>query len=312
MLMSILMSDADFDIASKIGNAFNRVTDATRGTIVISNDPHSSTYTPRPPQTVRPTPRPTHTVRPTPRPTHTVRPTPDNVQKPHRPRYRHKDRDRDRHHGNGNGSGSGGNDNGSNGNGSGSGSGGNDNGSGSGRPSIRVEVGELFRLTATGARTTLVVEDAEGNAVPGVLLRLDSSSERKLFLVRALAEHHLVVRSRAGTRRISLTGLETSVGWTLGRKGAKVTLDIEGGLVPDNLSAHVAVKLHLVTVSGTRLVSTARTANIALRDGGGAVTFVLQGTDAQLSFISGCYRWVVESLSSNRVMFGAEFGDLCP
>ena len=334
--------NADFDIASKIGDAFNRVTDrvtdATRGSIIITNDPHRNTYTPRPTDrptrtlrptrtprpttrptrttrpTTRPTPtprpttrptRPTRTTRPTTRPTRTPRPTTDGAQRPDRtePRDRSGNDNASNTDTNTNGS----TDTNSNTNTSGSGAGGNSGGA----RALTVEVGELFHLTETGTSTTLAVENAAGNAVQGALLRLDHSSLRKLFLVRELDEHYLVVRSTAGTRRMPLTGRESRVEWELEHEGAEVRLDIEGGLVPDHLSANVAVKLHLVTVSGTRLISTARTANIALRNGRGSVTFILQGADARLSFRSGCYRWGVESLSSNRVMFGAEFGARC-
>ena len=326
--------NADFDIASRIGDAFDKVTDATRGSIVISNDPHRSTYTKnptdrptrtlrpvrttrprratRPTRTAQPTTRPTRPTRPTTQPTRTPRPTtqptrptrpttqPTRTPRPTRTRNNNGD-DSTRKDNAGDNTNTSGNDNTS-------GSGGDGD---SGEQLLNVEVGELFHLAATGVRTTLAVEDEAGNTVQGVLLRLDSSSLRKLFLVRKLDEHNLVVRSTSSTRRITLTGRESSVDWKLEHEGAKVTLDIEGGLVLDHLSANVAVKLHLVTVSGTRLVSTARTANIALRDGRGSVTFVLQGTDAELSFSSGCYRWGVESLSSNRVMFGDEFGHRC-
>ena len=331
--------DADFDIASKIGDALDRVTDrvtdATRGSIIITNDPHRNTYTTRPADrptrtlrptrtprpttrptrttrptttptpTSRPTTRPTRPTRPTTRPTRTTRPTTDDVQKPNRGEPRAGS-------GNDNASNTDTNSNtnantNTNADTSGSGAGGNSSGE---RP-LKVEVGELFHLTEIGASTTLAVEDADGNAVQGALLRLNGSSSRKLFLVRELDAHYLVVRSTAGTRRVPLTGQESSVEWELEHEGTRVTLDIEGGLVPDHLSANIAVKLHLVTVSGTRLVSTARTANIALRDGRSSVTFVLQGADTRLSFRSGCYRWGVESLSSNRVMFGDEFGGRC-
>lgn len=346
--------NADFDIASKIGDAFNRVTDrvtdATRGSIIITNDPHRNTYTTRPTDrptrtlrptrtprpttrptrttrpTTRPTPtprpttrptRPTRTTRPTTRPPRTTRPTTDGTRRPDRTEPR--DRSDNGNTGNANTNGStetrdntnaNTNTNGNtsaNTDTSGSGAGGN---SRSERP-LTVEVGELFQLTESGTSTTLAVEDEDGNAVHGALLRLDGNSLRKLFLVRALDEHHLVVRSTAGTRRVPLTGRESRVEWELEHEATKVTLNIEEGLVADHLSAHIAVKLHLVTVSGTRLISTARTANIALLDGRGTVAFVLQGADARLSFSSGCYRWGVESLSSNRVMFGDEFGARC-
>lgn len=341
--------NADFDIASKIGDAFNRVTDrvtdATRGSIIITNDPHRNTYTTRPTDrptrtlrptrtprpttrptrttrpTTRPTPtprpttrptRPTRTTRPTTRPTRTTRPTTDGTRRPDRAEPRDRDRDRDRddntnQNANTNGSTDSNTNTNTNANTSGSGAGGNSSGA---RP-LTVEVGELFHLTETGTSTTLAVEDAAGNAVQGALLRLDNSSLRKLFLVRELDAHYLVVRSTAGTRRLPLTGRESRVEWELEHEGTKVTLGIDGGLVPDHLSANIAVKLHLVTVSGTRLVSTVRTANIAMHDGRSSVTFILQGADAGLSFRSGCYRWGVESLSSNRVMFGAEFGARC-
>ncbi len=387
--------NADFDIASRIGDALDRVTDATRGTITISNDPNRGYYTTptsRPSATLRP-----RTPRPTTRPTRTTRPTPGDVQKPDRvvrdPRDRARDRrtrdrrtrdrgntgsvDNDRGRAdsgndnardntntsgssgndnardntntsgssgndnardNTNRSGSSGNDNardntnrsgssGSSGNdnardntnrsgsgGNASGSGGNNNGSNNNaiEQQIAVEVGELFRLTTTGANITLAVEDAGGNAVQGALLRLSNDSLRKLFLVRELNEHQLVVRSTTGTRRVPLTGRGSGIEWELESEGTReVTLNIQGGLVPDHLSANIAVRLHLVTVSGTRLSSTARTANIALRSGRGSVTFVLQEADTRLSFSGGCYRWVVESLSSNRVMFGDEFGNRC-
>ena len=368
--------DADFDIASRIGDAFDRVTDrvtdATRGTITISNDPHrNSSYSThpndrptrrlRPVRTTRPTTQPSRTTDPAAQPTRSPRATTDNTRRPDRVRDRNNDRnssrdrdtdrdrsrsrdrdrqrDRDRDSNNTNSSSNNtnsssnntnsSNDNGNNarsgssndnGNNARSGSG-NDNGSdarsGSGNDNgnsaqpISVEVGELFHLSSSGVGTTVAVQDKYGVALQRVLLRLGSGSLRKLFLTRALAEHYLIVHSSNGKRRIPLTGKESSIDWTLEHSDTKVTLNIEGGLVPDHLSANIAVKLHLLTARGTGLASTTRTANIALRNGRGSVTFILRGSDAKLNFNNGCYRWVVESLSSSRVMFGAEFGGRC-
>ena len=349
--------DADFDIASRIGDAFDRVTDrvtdATRGTIVISNDPHRNTYSSqpndpptrrlRPVRTTRPSTQPSRTTQPTTQPTRTPRATTDNTQRDgrivdprnkdrnrnrdtdrNRNRDRNRDRTKDQNSNNKNSSGNSGssnNGNGSSGSASGSGNNGNSgNGNNNGRSGnnnsnneqpLSVEVGELFHLTDTGSGTTVAVEDEDGSTKQGVLLRLGNSSLRKLFLTRELDEHYLIIRSSAGTRRIPITGQDSSIDWALEHRDAKVTLSIEGGLVPDHLSANIAVKLHLVTASGTRLASTTRTANIALRNGSGSVTFILRGNDAKLNFQNGCYRWSVESLSSNRVMFGDEFGDRC-
>ena len=188
---------------------------------------------------------------------------------------------------------------------------GNYNNNGNGNNAImpvQVDVGELFSLAGTG---TLSVEDAQGNALSGVLLSLNGNMLRKLFLTRELSDHYLILRSRYSTQRVPVTGKASSIIWTLEQEGARVKLDIEGGLLPDHVSAHVALKLHLVTVSGVKLTSTARTSSLALRDGNGSVTFVLQGNDTSLNFNNGCYRWVVETLSFDRAMFGEEFGGRC-
>ncbi len=340
--------DVDVDIASRIGDVFDRVTDVTSGTIVISRDPNVSrdpnrTYrppTPSPTRTVRPartprpttrptrtsdtttnptrptrpttrptrtsdtTTRPTRTTRPTARPTRTPRPTTRPTTRPTRTPS-NSDSSGSGGNDNSNSNGSGGNDN-SNSNGSGGNDNSNSNGSG-GNDHVRVEVGELFSLTGTG---TLTVEDAQGNAVVGVLLRLGSGALRELFLTRELFEHYLVVRDSTDVRRVFVTGQASRVTWRLEHEGMKVILGIEGGMLPDHQSANIALRLHLVTVGGVRMVSTVRTANLALREGRGSATFTLHGNDARLNFARGCYRWVVET--SNRALFGDEFGGRCP
>ena len=288
----------DFDIAASIGDVFDAVADFTRGTVVISNDPHRSdpypTYTPvpRPTRTLRPTtratarstPRPTYTPvpRPTARPTRSPRPTARPTARPTR----------------------------------------------SPRPTVRpttqppstsksltVEVGELFSPPPEGmvAGAALTVVDKDGDKVPGVLLRLGHSSSAKLFLTQELEKHQLVIRRGTVERRVSLTGTESDVIWELEHSGEQVVLAVTGGLLlGKELAGNVAVKLHLVTVNGIQLINATNTANLLIQDGKGTVTFTLKDNDSNLDFNDGCYRWVVESLAPERAMFGEEFGSYCP
>lgn len=309
--------DAGLDIDAQIDSIFDRVEDLTNGTIVIGRDRDRDSdrdydsspapYIPRTRPSPRPSPRrsytprplPNDTTRPTSIPRTTDRPryTPTPTRATRRPPRTTPTRKPSRRPSN--------------------------RATNNTQSSLSKQVGELFALdiAAGNATVTLAVENDNGNKIDGALLRLGGGlmastggkkiKIRKLFLTRELADHLLAIRGETSNRHLALTARSSPVTWTLQHDEEQVTLKVEGGMLTTDDAVYVAVKLHLVTVSGAVLVNSKNNASILINDGRGEITFKLSDNDTKFSFSGGCYRWAVETLSPDRALFGNEFGGQC-